>query len=206
MWRQSARCRIGEGQTPLPSSRGAISSRPIRTRARHRAQTRRRPLRSAPAVRFSVARTRSSPARSRGLSGGRAGEPRRGGPDAIRRPGVPAGRRQPEDPRAARRTADGGSPGPAPVAKRDLDDINSACPRALAPTRHASTPLARRPGPVSLARHPGRRSRANDRGSVAPRRHPPRGTRPRRQRGHLLSARPPSSGARGRARGALGNR
>ena len=82
------------------------------------------------------------------FAGGRAGEPRRGGPDAIRRPGVPAGRREPEDPRAARRTADGGSPGSAPAAKRDLDDINSACPRALAPTRHASTPrsAATRPG------------------------------------------------------------
>lgn len=129
----------------------------IRTRVRHSAQTRRRLRRPGLAVGLSVSRTRSTAVRRRGSSAARRlaerGRPR---PGAIRRSGVPAGLRQLEDHQRAARTADGGSPGSAPAAERDLDDINSACPRALAPTRHASTPLARRPGPLSLARHPGR--------------------------------------------------
>jgi hypothetical protein len=145
---------IADATLPLPVFAFRFPAYP-NARTRPRADT------AAPAsfrTRGSVlgrAHTERSGPKSR-FAGGRAGEPRRGGPDAIRRPGVPAGRREPEDPRAARRTADGGSPGSAPAAKRVFDDINSACPRALAPTRHASTPLARRPGPVSLARHPGR--------------------------------------------------
>ena len=126
----------------------------IRTRVRHSAQTRRRLRRPGLAVRLSVSRTRSTAVRRRGSPAARR-VAERGRPGAIRRSGVPAGLRQLEDQRAAR-TADGGSPGSAPAAEGDLDDINSACPRALAPTRHASTPLARRPGPLSLARHPGR--------------------------------------------------
>jgi len=127
----------------------------IRTRVRHSAQTRRRLRRPGLAVRLSVSRTRSTAVRRRGSPAARR-VAERGRPGAIRRSGVPAGLRQLEDHQRAARTADGGSPGSAPAAERDLDDINSACPRALAPTRHASTPLARRPGPLSLARHPGR--------------------------------------------------
>ena len=127
----------------------------IRTRVRHSAQTRRRLRRPGLAVGLSVSRTRSTAVRRRGSPAARR-VAERGRPGAIRRSGVPAGLRQLEDHQRAARTADGGSPGSAPAAERDLDDINSACPRALAPTRHASTPLARRPGPLSLARHPGR--------------------------------------------------
>ena len=127
----------------------------IRTRVRHSAQTRRRLRGPGLAVRLSVSRTRSTAVRRRGSPAARR-VAERGRPGAIRRPGVPAGLRQLEDHQRAARTADGGSPGSAPAAEGDLDDINSACPRALAPTRHASTPLARRPGPLSLARHPGR--------------------------------------------------
>ena len=88
----------------------SISSRPIQTHARDRAQTRRRPLRSAPAVRFSVARTRSSPARSRGSPG--AGRVSPG--EAVRTRSVARGsRRGVVNPRTRARRG-----GPRTVARR----------------------------------------------------------------------------------------
>ena len=173
----------------------------IRTRVRHSAQTRRRLRRPGLAVRLSVSRTRSTAVRRRGSPAARR-VAERGRPGSIRRPGVPSGLRQREDQRAAR-TADGGSPGSTPAAERDLDDINSACPRALVPTRHAATPLARRPGPLSLARHPGRsiasqRSR-DGRGSETF----PRVGRATRGEGSFSQRVLPSHIARGSARGAL---
>ena len=170
----------------------------IRTRVRHSAQTRRRLRRPGLAVRLSVSRTRSTAVRWRGSPAARR-VAERGRPGAIRRSGVPAGLRQLEDHQRAARTADGVSP----AAERDLDDINSACPRALVPTRHAATPLARRPGPLSLARHPGRsiasqRSR-DGRGSETF----PRVGRATRGEGSFSQRVLPSHIARGSARGAL---